>query len=154
MARLGLTVLSSKYTEFNNAPTTHANPNPPFGNVPFTAFDASGKWLSHASPVTLTSGVEYEIPTSFGLLGFGISDYYNAGFYWDPDNVTKQRAYDLVDAQASLALTDHHSKSTLWGKNITGTPYYLVEAEQGSPFGDISAPAAPATYGIRFSYDY
>jgi outer membrane receptor protein involved in Fe transport len=53
-----------------------------------------------------------------------------------------------------LALPDNHFKVALWGKNVTGTKYYLYEAEFGNPSGNASAAAAPATYGVRFSYTY
>jgi iron complex outermembrane receptor protein len=153
-ARFGTSVLDARYKNFNNAPSTSRNPNSPYGNLPFTSINADGKWLTHASPLTLTGGLDYVVPMSFGTWDFDLSDYYNAGFYWDPDNVIRQRAYNIVDSDLVLELPDHHWKVALWGKNITNTHYYLYEAEFGSASGNGSAAAPPATYGIRFSYKY
>jgi iron complex outermembrane receptor protein len=153
-ARVGLTVLDAKYTNFDNAPFTTANPKSPYGNHPFTAQSADGKWLSHASPVTATAGFDYVVPSSIGTFDFDMSDYYNAGFYWDPDNVQKQRAFNIVDSELSLALPDHHWSVALWGKNITKTQYYIYETEFGNPSGNAGAAAPPATYGLRASFKY
>jgi iron complex outermembrane receptor protein len=141
-ARLGVTILDAKYTNFNNAPFTTANPNSPFGNHAFTAQSADGKWLSHASPVTATGGIDYVVPTAIGTFDFDLSDYYNAGFYWDPDNQQKQKAYNIVDSELRLALPDHHWSIALWGKNITKTRYYPTKMS-------LAVPAAMAQRRLR-----
>jgi iron complex outermembrane recepter protein len=152
-ARLGATFLHAIFVEFPGAPGTLPNPNPPYGSTPFTPFDASGNDLPHSPHTTVTSGIDYTVPTSVGLLDLNVGYYYNSGFYWDPDLQVRQKAYSTVDAQLRL-LFEKNWKVSLWGKNITGTRYYTYEAENAGPPGHASAPAAPATFGVMVSYDY
>lgn len=152
-ARLGATFLHAIFVEFPGAPGTLPNPNPPYGSTPFMAFDASGNDLPHSPHTTITSGFDYTVPTSIGTLDLNVAYYHNSGFYWDPDLQVRQKAYSTVDAQLRLTLAKNW-KVSLWGKNITGTQYYTYEAENAGPPGHASSAAAPATYGVMFSYDY
>jgi iron complex outermembrane receptor protein len=151
--RLGLTVLDATYTSFRNAPTTSINPNPPYGNFAYSPFNAAGKDLSHAPPVTFNVGADYVVPTSFGDWDVTLSYYYNDGYYWDPDNRIRQPSYGLLDGQVSWSLPGDNWRVAIWGKNLTGAEYYLYEAEEGTLDGYPAGPAAPRTYGITLSYD-
>src|SRR3546814_2232190 len=38
---------------------------------------------------------------SFGELKFSVTENHNGSYFFDPDNVTKQRAYDMINVSAS-----------------------------------------------------
>jgi iron complex outermembrane receptor protein len=152
-ARVGATFLHAIFVEFPGAPGTVPNPNPPYGSTQFMPINASGNDLPHSPHTTITSGFDYTVPTSIGTWDLNVGDYYNSGFYWDPDLQVRQNAYNTLDAQLRLIFPKNW-KLSLWGKNITGTKYYTYEAENAGPPGHASAAAAPATYGVGASYAY
>src|SRR5262249_26699161 len=78
---------------------------------------------------------------------------YNGGFKWNPDNVIRQKAYELVDASLTYAPVDHDNwQGRLWGKNITNEKYMSFVLEQAGPAGFSYSPAPPATYRVERRY--
>ena len=87
-----------------------------------------------------------------GGFGAGVNAYYNGGFFWDPENRLKQKAYTLADANLRWHSSESGLQVQLWAKNIFDKQYYsYVTSSRGSP--DTGAPGAPRTFGISFSYD-
>jgi len=143
---------TARYTSFVGAPFTSLNPNPPFGNFPYTPGDASGDRLPAAPHSTVNAGLDYRIPTNIGPLLFSADLSHNSGFFWTPDHEIKQDAYYLLGGSAKWSSPDNRWSTTLWGANLTGTKYYLYAAQQGNSFGVASSPAAPRTVGIRVDF--
>jgi iron complex outermembrane receptor protein len=143
---------TAHYTSFVGAPFTSLNPNPPFGNFPYTPGDASGDRLPAAPHSTVNAGLDYRIPTDIGPLVFSADWSHNSGYFWTPDHEIKQDAYDLLGASGKWTSSDNRWSTTLWGANLTGTKYYLYAAQQGNSFGVASSPAAPRTFGIRVAF--
>jgi iron complex outermembrane receptor protein len=143
---------TAHYTTFVGAPFTSVNPNPPFGNFPYTSGSADGARLPNAPHSTVNAGLDYRIPTPIGSLSLAADWSHNSGYYWTPDHEVKQDAYNLLGGSAKWTSPDNRWSTTLWGANLTGTKYYIYEAQQGNPFGVASSPAAPRTFGIRVGY--
>jgi iron complex outermembrane receptor protein len=150
----GAQFLDAYYTSFPDAPRTSQNPNPPYGNVAATPFNASGYALPNAPDTTFNIGADYDIPTdSLGSGKLSINYAYNSGFYFFPDHTYKQQPYGLLDAQAKWRLPGDQWGLSVWGKNLLGSKYYLVVNEEFTPQGYAPSPAAPLTFGVTISYD-
>jgi iron complex outermembrane receptor protein len=96
--------------------------------------------------------VDYRYTLLQGTVDFSAGDYYNSGFYWNPDNRVKQTAYNLVNSSLTWTAPKQIWDVRVWGKNLLSRRYYSFETDQS--FGDDASPAAPLTFGIAFGYHY
>src|SRR3546814_15876895 len=55
---------------------------------------------------------------SFGELKFSVTENHNGSYFFDPDNVTKQRAYDMINVSASWTSLDESVTATLYARNV------------------------------------
>jgi iron complex outermembrane receptor protein len=142
--------LDAKYKKYPNAvgfiPLTVA----PYANSQIL-FDASGNRLPRAPKFTSTVSVDWTIPTGAGDVTLTGSWYYNNGFYWDPQERLKERAYSLVNGQIALKATDNLSLR-IWGRNLLDKKYYSYQTATSA--GDQGAPAAPRTYGLAVDFQF
>jgi iron complex outermembrane recepter protein len=141
--------LHGRYQSFPNAPLY--TPLPAGGDLP-SSFNASGKTTVRSPDFVGNVTASYTIPVSIGSFDVVVGDYYNSGFYWNPDNRVKQPAYTLVNASVTWAAPKADWDARVWGKNLTGRRYYSYETDQ--EFGDDGSPAPPLTYGITFGYHF
>lgn len=149
MLNLGLSLMKDKYLNFKDAV---ANTPGSDGLGVTRIFDATGNKLQRTPGSTVNFGVDYTWRTSVGGFGAGVNAYYNGGFFWDPENRLKQKAYTLADANLRWHSSESGLQVQLWAKNIFDKQYYsYVTSSRGSP--DTGAPGAPRTFGISFSYD-
>lgn len=149
--RGGAGYLDTKYTDFTNAPSGVPNPATG-GNFPIVPLDVTGFSMQRAPKFTGNLNAVYTIPMASGgewSIGGGLS--HNSGFFWQPTHHIKQRAYTLFNAQVGYTFPDEHFSITAWGKNLSNEKYYAGAYEQGGPFGNPSAPAAPRTYGVTLA---
>src|SRR3546814_2067315 len=85
----GLSFLNTKFKEFPAANISFPNPNGP-GLIIGTG-DAAGNRLPLAQKFAGTLTAEYTTRVSFGELKFSVTENNNGSYFFDPDNVTKQR---------------------------------------------------------------
>ncbi len=142
------TLLDAYYTGFKNAPFTSTNPNPPYGNFPYSQFDATGRDLPRAPNTAITGGASYWIPMGSGKTSFDVNYAYNGGYYFSVIQQVHQGAYGLLDARVKFATRSDRWSVALWGKNITDERYSIYAPEQGGYTGVPNAVGAPRTYGI------
>ena len=146
---LGLSLTKDKYRNFKDAVANTPGSN---GLGVMRFFDATGNKLQRTPGSTVNFGANYSWLTSVGELGAGVNVYYNGGFYWDPENRLKQKAYTLADASLRWHSSKNGLQVQLWTKNVFDKEYYsYVTSSNGSP--DTGAPGAPRTFGITFAYD-
>src|SRR3546814_11988711 len=55
---------------------------------------------------------------SFGELKFSVTENHNGSYFFDPDNVTKQRAYDMINVSASWTSLDESVTATLYARHV------------------------------------
>lgn len=141
-----LSILDAKYTRFPDGPIT--TPNPAGGN--FTSLgDLAGNKMIRSPDWTTNFSVSYNLPVSFGEIGFNANYYHSDGFYWEADNRTRQDAYDVLNGSLSLRFgRDNDYRVWVFGNNLTNEKYYTGVAENS--FGDTSSAAPPRTYGVGF----
>ncbi|WP_313805876.1 TonB-dependent receptor domain-containing protein [Sphingobium sp.] len=103
----------------------------------------------------VTASADYEAELGSNKLGFNVTFYHNGGFFWDPDNVIRQKAYSLVNASVRL-VTDDQLTFSVWANNITDKEYTTNGGIQGfGPFGmQREALGPPRTYGVTLGYAF
>jgi iron complex outermembrane receptor protein len=79
----------------------------------------------------------YSVPVGPGAFGVSASVSYNSGFYFQPDSITHQPSYALLNANISYSLDNF--RFYLFGTNLTHKRYF----DQVSP----STVADVVTYG-------
>ena len=147
--RLRLTLAGSyvdaKYQDFIESaidPTTGRN------------LDSSGNRLQRTPETQLTGGVDLSLP--LGQLGdalnFRVNYTWQSDMFWATDNIAKEDAYGLLDVRVALSPPSSPWAVALWGKNVTDELYRVNII---SFFGEeVSQFAAPATYGVDFSWKF
>jgi iron complex outermembrane receptor protein len=152
--RLAATYLDAKYKRYTDAPSSPQNPTSPFGAVATPVLvDASGNQMVHAPKLTVSASVNYRVDTSFGELSFDGSYVYNSGFFWEPDNLLRQKRFGLIDGKVRLGLTENIGLS-VWGKNLANKHYYAWAASQSGPPGYPYIGAPPITYGVTADFKF
>jgi iron complex outermembrane receptor protein len=172
--RASSTFLDAKYTSFQDAPFTTGtnqlvngvvpgcsvpaagNIDPANGgNVGYCPGNASGNKMSRTPTVTASLGLNWTVPVGAKFkLRLAPSLSYNSGFYWDPDNRTRQPSYSLLNFTATLATADNRWAVRAWASNLTNKHYYAYVAEQGDQTGNSSVPAAPRLMGAAIDFKF
>lgn len=137
------------YTNFNNAPFLTPNLGPggvPIGGNSQSAGDASGFDTVRTPKATATASADYRVSVPGGSLDLVLTDYYNSGFAWDPDNRLRQPSYDVLNASIDWKAGKSGLALRLWGRNLTGSQYCAFET--ASNLLDSCAAARPRTFGI------
>lgn len=161
--RFGASYLDGKYERFPNAqsPVVNLNADPGQGPVGgyvdgFAPLDASGNQMVRVPRITANAGMNYAVATSIGDFDADVNLSYNGRFSWDADNVLKQPAYSLLDAQIKYTIPDSGQRYAirLWAKNLTGSRYYVAEIQSDGPRGSSAMPGAPRTYGMDWLFKF
>lgn len=145
----GMEFLHGRYGLFENMPIY--TPSPTGGDIPTTA-NTNGQTAVRSPDFVGNVTVGYRFPALQGTLDLVAGDYYNSGFYWNPDNRIRQTAYSLVNSSLTWTAPKQTWDARIWGKNLTSRRYYSYETDQ--EFGDDASPAAPLTFGVAFGYHY
>ncbi len=146
----GVSYLDSEFTNYPDGVVTTLNPAGGLVTASCTlpgACDLTGRELPLAPHMTLNAAATYTWESSIGSFAFTVSDYYNDGYYWAPENRLRQNPYDLLNASVEWNANQHWGLR-VWGKNLTDRQY-LSYAESAAT-GDTGSPANPRTYGITF----
>lgn len=118
----------------------------------FAPCDASGNRLQNTPDFTGNINFDYEIPLTNGRLNLDSNVYYDGGYYDDPQNRLRQKAYTLVGA--SLTYTGANDRFFVrgWVKNLANVFY----TEQQNPLdvGDNRVAAPPRTFGVTVGFKY
>src|SRR3546814_17185347 len=89
----GLSFLNTKFKEFPAANISFPNPNGP-GLIIGTG-DADGNRLPLAQKFAGTLTAEYTTRVSFGELKLSVTENHYGSYFFDPDNVPKERKQDV-----------------------------------------------------------
>jgi iron complex outermembrane receptor protein len=171
--RLSGTYMDAVYTDFPNAPYTTQNRflvngmvpgcsvpatgnlDPANGgNVDYCVGSANGNQLPRAPHFSGNAGFDLTMPVGEGRIVLSPNLSYNSGFFWDADNVLKQKPYALLDATLKYVLPGGHATVRVFGRNITNNAYFTYAAQQAGENGSISLPGAPRTYGVALDMKF
>lgn len=163
-ARLSGTYLDSKYTDYGvTDPVTGlcvaecapaSRPLEPLGgSFGLPGIDAAGNRTPLAAKWTFNLGIDYVVPIGDGKLSLTADWYHNSGYVFEPDQFLRQRAYDLVSAQAKYDLNENVA-IRVWGRNLLDKKIIAGAASQLGNAGYPWSPAAPLTYGVAVDFSF
>ncbi len=106
---------------------------------------------------TFNVGLQSSFPINAQLEFTGYLNLSNKGkIYWHDDNNDFSDPYTLLNGKLGLVL-DNNYELSIWGSNITDTPYYLEYGAgevNGNAAGDGVWPGQPATYGVELAVKF
>lgn len=152
IARASATYLDAKYRRYDNAPSTIpdlvnggalAGPN----------INARGNRLPYSPKLTVDIGGDYSFVTGLGKITLTADYAHNSGFYYEPDNFLHQGAYDLVNAQVRLQITERYAVRA-FGKNLLDKKYTSNGGSQVGPAGYPWTAAPPLTWGVAVDFKF
>jgi len=125
------------------------------GGYTLTTGPATGNRVALSPKHTLGLSADYTVELQSGQLGLNISYYYNGGYYHEPDNVTRQKSYNLVNGSIRYTSGDRWS-ATLWGNNLTNAVVANVDGIQSFGATGIrrASYAPPRTFGVTLGYSF
>jgi iron complex outermembrane receptor protein len=148
IARLSASGLDSRYKSYEDAPSAPPIFVPPYGATsPSLSIDATGNYTPQAPKWTADAGFDYTITDWMVSADY----FYNSGFFWEPDNILRQKSYSLINAQFKYSVTKDLAVR-LWGKNLASAEYASRAGTQGGTAGYPFLAAPPRTYGIAFDF--
>ena len=140
-----LSYLDSHYGSFAGAPFYRV----PASGIALQQYsgDASGNRTAFSPRWVFTAGADYKI----GPANLFVTDVYNDGYFFDPQNRVSSGSYNLVNAGVDVSLTQALSVR-VYGRNLFDRRYYASIAT--STLGDEYYPGAPRTYGAAVRYKF
>jgi len=151
--KVGLGLLDTEFTELSLANTVTPDP--------FDEVDLSGNELISAPDVNLNLAVDYEIPTSWGVINAHVdANYQDDQFYSAYNNFTTfeaigQEAYWLVNARLSAAFGEEGNLTvSAWVKNLAEEEYDFYAINLQALGFDFFLTGAPRTYGLEVGYKF
>ena len=93
-------------------------------------------------------------PFDAGEFEFGVTAYYNDGFFYLAQNspVSYEEDYYVVDANISFLHFDSNVRVSAFGKNINDARYTYSQFHTDAGRSDYLAP--PSTYGVKVNWDF
>lgn len=114
--------------------------------------DLSGNDVPRLPRITATAGANYIVPIGdTQKLEFNVTYSYNDGYYPEPDNYLREKAYSLINARVDFHF-DENLKLGIWARNLTDKFYTTALAAQAQ--GDVYAPAEPRVYGVSLEMKF
>lgn len=135
---------------FTNALFFSVNALPATGLTQFTG-DASGNTAVYSPEWVASLAAQYRFDTPVGQFTLAGTYSYNDGFFFDPQNRTRQPSYDLFNASVAWRPREE-LELRFWANNISDTKY--MTAVQAGGNGDNYFPGAPRTYGMTIGWSF
>jgi outer membrane receptor protein involved in Fe transport len=144
---LGAQLLHARFNEFRSATCTDYSPEAPTILPPISC-DATGNRLPFAPrlKINVGAGHRFELGGRGRLLVNGNLSY-NSGYFSEPDNVIRQKAFATIDASVEWQPSRSALAVRLWALNLTDTQHY----DSLTVFPTAAAlyrPAAPRRLGV------
>jgi len=144
----GYTYLDSEWREFAGAVINIPNPAGGKRTVPG---DVVGNRLPNAPKHAVTLGGTYTVPVGVNRLSINGSFYHSSGYFGEPDNVSRQGAYSLVNASIRYSMHGDRLVFSIWGRNLTdeAVNVYPTHLSVGGGLAvERASYAPPRTYGV------
>lgn len=147
----GLELKHSEFTDYANAVFGRLGP----GGVGATLEpgDATGNRLPQAQNFSGTMAADYHHDLEAGSIDLNVTANYNGDFYFQADNVIRQKPYTILNAAVTWNLPGDKASLSLWAKNLLDARYQTTAIE--SAFGFVSGyNAQPRTFGGTFAFTF
>jgi iron complex outermembrane receptor protein len=161
--RAGFSVLDGEYSSFPSGPfllprhtvgsvetsscaTLTEGTGPRTGGNLSCFANLAGNTTIRTPKFTGTLSADYTINSNMGDWVLAATLYHNSGFFWEPDNQTRQPSYNLVNSSVTWTAPSGRYDVRVWGKNLLNEYYFSYAAETTSRF--YQSGAGPRTYGV------
>ena len=152
-ARAGATYLDSHYTDYLGAPASIPDVVNG-GSIPVAGgINARGNRTPLAAKVTFNVGGDYTIETHVGTFTLTADLYHNSGYFFEPDNLLRQGAYDLLNAQIRWKVAKNYAVR-VFGRNLLNEKIIAGAASYQGPTGFAYVPSPPVTYGFAIDMNF
>jgi iron complex outermembrane recepter protein len=139
----GISLIHDRFTDFPNAVIDTQILT---GGVDITTGSARGNELPLTPSGTFNLSADYRHPVPGGEGSLNVTYAHSSGYFFQPDNILEQSAFNLVNAMVSWASPGERLKVSLWGKNLTNE--VVANAELPSAIGSLANYRPPRTYGL------
>lgn len=139
--------LEALHAEFKSFPNAQFGTMKPTGGAIIGSGDAAGKRLPLSQELTGNAALDYDRPTSFGRVHANVTASYNGNYFFEPDNILRQKAYVLLNTSLRLTTADSRFSVTFWGRNLLNEIVIERTSTQGQGYPTIYG-FAPRTYGL------
>jgi iron complex outermembrane recepter protein len=153
----GLEWLQARFTDFPALP--YAAPMPGGGILTYSPgvlpeLNGTGLSLPFAPDLSADIAVNYTVPLSVGKIVLNLTDSFNSGFYFQPDNIAHQGSFDLVNTSVTWTSADDRLSIGLFGRNLgnKAVPTFDEETPPTGFLADYGNP--PRTYGFNVQYRF
>ena len=146
----GFEVLHATFQSFPGA--VFSTPLPAGGAVLFSG-DATGKRLPLAQKFTGNLAVDYHFGLPRGGLDFNVTANYNGDYYFQVDNLIRQKAYTILNSALTWTLPGGKLSLKVFGRNLLNEKIITTTTEQAIGYAT-SYNAAPRTFGGGFAYKF
>lgn len=117
---------------------------------------AAGNTLNNAPNATATLRLDYRIPLPVGSLDINAANSYSSGYFQEPDNYLRQRAYNLTNASVSWRSSNDRIMLKVYGDNLfnkaIATQLSTLPVPPLGYLADYAAP--PRMYGVSAQYTF
>ena len=144
----GLNLLHAKFKDFAAAPI-----GSPAGGVPVGGGSAAGNRLGFAPKAVLRLSETYTAPIGENNLVLSGTYLHSSSFFFEPDNVIRQGAYDLFNATIRYELAGGRYSIGLYGRNLSNEAVKSVGVT--IPAGNqLNSLQPPRTYGVTVGFNF
>ncbi|MGQ0622881.1 MAG: TonB-dependent receptor [Panacagrimonas sp.] len=99
-----------------------------------------------------TLGAVQRINTARGILEAAVEQYYNTGFFTDPQNSVEEHPFAILNARLGYRHAPSNLEVTLFGQNLLDRRYHAVTGR--TDLGEAKSLAAPREYGVRLNWAF
>lgn len=148
---LGMQLLNTHFDRFPNATCTDFSQDAAAPYAPIIC-DATGNSLPFAPKFKADLGASRKL--SLGRSGTVILSgnlTYNSGYFSEPDNVLRQKAFATLDASAEWRPNWRGPSLQLWALNLTNARYFSGLTTVATA-GALQIPAPPRRFGATLEY--
>ena len=143
---------TAKFDSFPGAQVTI----PVTGQTPILAqvvqpYDVSGSRIPRTPKWTANLGLTYATPLWNGYFNGTVSGFHSPGFYWQPAYLTREDAYNSVNARFAWTSPSGKFTYSVWGTNLTNADNSIYTV--ANVRGDSITFAQPRQIGIGFAVD-
>jgi iron complex outermembrane recepter protein len=144
-------VLRTRFTSFPFAACS--DPNFPGPGLTQFSCSATGNQLPNAPSFAGTVSADYIQSSPVGLLDLNVTEYHNAGYFFEPDDRLRQNAYDYLSASISLESPNRRYTARLYGTNLLNRAVYSWAGTDSTQYSaDYESP--PRLFGARLTYRF
>jgi len=143
--------LHSKFNSFPNAACSA--PNFPAPGITQFSCNATGNRLPYAPQFAGTLTADYIQSIPVGALDFNITNYYNNGYFTEPDNRLRQDSFDLLNLSLAWNSVDDRYNVKVYATNVLNKAVYSFAGTNATQYtADYGNP--PRIFGVRLGVKF